>query len=714
MTSTNGRVTEDGDGGDEMKWQEVIRGGRGGTGRGGRSGRGGDGGRGRTPNQEDRKTQKPANTTILKNVATLLPINETPSNEQDGTKPMETETVNSQKKRALSMDKMEDETPDERTKTVQFDFSEKKCPPPGKYDHLTKEEIRALVKERGEQMIEESTVMETQMKIEFNIGNNVTKFSVRQLAVKVLEKMKAIDPTIALKSVQDKTTVWKDMAKLPSDEAFGTHFNVREETSPRGPRKVVVHCRLISTQKLGDIKFEANLLHYLRENKIWLNIDRFEMRRLASPGFFIDMHPRLTNLKQLHGSLSRVMERTRVKDPKILAEWRTKNPPISNTGDEIDRIVEGMHNPIPDFHLQSGRRAFGAGDSRVETDCLIVQSAAEDATYLKALLASVYENQEFNKGMFIPTGIHLIESPAVLCSLLRRHNKYLQAITAISIFGLKEEALDSPVTLDSGEVLDLKEFLLKYVPGLAGIEETNKSESEGKWFFMVKKAHLTKVTNFLDKHLKEVYEQFVNEEDLFPDFPYPRRAPAATSRAPHPVSTTVGTYASVLRAYSSNPQEDGDTSEDNQFNRAPERPRKRQAVQLVFDNSQFPKIQETAATSVPTTSTITTATPAAVNVDQKLADMEQRLQLQINSMQAAQDAQMKTILEKFEENVKTIVSSMESMMKNVHQMANLPLPPQMNNVQNPQTTGSHVGKDNTNMSSLADRVDNSSADETMN
>eukprot|EP00978_Attheya_sp_CCMP212_P003540 scaffold7427_cov54-Attheya_sp.AAC.2 len=80
------------------------------------------------------------------------------------------------------MDKTEDETPEECTNTVQFDFSEKKDPPPGKYDHLTKEEVRALVKERGEQMDETSTEMETQMKIEFNIGNNVTKFSVRQSA----------------------------------------------------------------------------------------------------------------------------------------------------------------------------------------------------------------------------------------------------------------------------------------------------------------------------------------------------------------------------------------------------------------------------------------------------------------------------------------------------------------------------------------------------
>eukprot|EP00978_Attheya_sp_CCMP212_P045590 scaffold352257_cov47-Attheya_sp.AAC.1 len=93
MTGTNGLVSDDGVGGDEMKWQEVIHGGRGGTGRGGRSGRGGDGGRSRTPHQEDRTTKKTESTTILKDVATLPPSNgQNGTNEQDGMTPMETET----------------------------------------------------------------------------------------------------------------------------------------------------------------------------------------------------------------------------------------------------------------------------------------------------------------------------------------------------------------------------------------------------------------------------------------------------------------------------------------------------------------------------------------------------------------------------------------------------------------------------------------------
>jgi hypothetical protein len=69
------------------------------------------------------------------------------------------------------------------------------------------------------------------MKIEFNMGNNITKYLVRQNAVKVLQKMKGIDATFSVKSVLD-TTMWKDMSKLPTNDEFGSHFNVREETPP--------------------------------------------------------------------------------------------------------------------------------------------------------------------------------------------------------------------------------------------------------------------------------------------------------------------------------------------------------------------------------------------------------------------------------------------------------------------------------------------------
>jgi len=732
MTGTNGVPIEDGARANEAPWQVATRG-RQGTGRGRSGGRGrgeGRGGRGET----SRETIKNNITNEETKESTVNPPSAAKtSNEQDGNEaPMDVETLNTQKKRSHSISEEKEPTQKDgnqdkhqtevnkatqetavnkatQQSEVELDYSDQAAKPTGKYAHLSKDEVKAMMKARGENMIEETGEMETQMKIEFNIGNNITKYSVRQNAVKVLEKMKAIDATFSVKSVHD-STVWKDMNTLPINDEFGTHFNVREETSPRGPKKIVMHCKMISKKKIGDIKFDANLIHFLRENKIWLVVDKFDMRRLGSPGFFIDMHPRLTNLTNLHEKLCLVMKRTQLKDKSIMDEWKAKNPP--KPANDLESMV-GCYNPIPDFHIQSGRRAFGAGEIRVQTDCLVVQSAAEDATYLKALLSSVYENQAFTKGMFVPAGIHLIESPTILCSLLRRHNKFLQETTAVTLFGMSTDSLDSPVTLDSGEVLDLKEFIMQYGPGITGIEETNKTESDGKWFIMTKKSKASAVTDFLDKHLKEIFDQFVNDEDLLPGFPYPRRAPANTSRGFRPASSTVGTYASVLRAYSSNPQEDGESGNtDKQYNQAPERPRKRQAVQILFDNNKdFPAIQETTTQQAPSVTPTPTTMSQTTNVDQKLADMEKRIQAQIQTMTAHQEAQMKHILSQFESNVQHIMEGMQAMMANVHQLANLPPPATIVLPKDTPETSPHAGSTvNNSMSSLAAQVNNSLAD----
>jgi hypothetical protein len=91
---------------------------------------------------------------------------------------------------------------------------------------------------------------------------------------------------------------------------------------------------MISKEKIGHIKFDANLIHFLRKNKIWLVVDKFDMRRLGSPSFFIDMHPRLTNLNTLDKKLFIVMKRTQLTDKSSMSQWKAKNPPKQATGQE--------------------------------------------------------------------------------------------------------------------------------------------------------------------------------------------------------------------------------------------------------------------------------------------------------------------------------------------------------------------------------------------
>jgi hypothetical protein len=73
----------------------------------------------------------------------------------------------------------------------------------------------------------------------------------------------------------------------------------------------------------------------------------------------------------------------------------------------MERIIAEHTHFIPKFNLHSGKRAFGAEASRVETVCIIIECTAQDAKYLKALLSSIYSNKECTCGMFVPSGIHL-------------------------------------------------------------------------------------------------------------------------------------------------------------------------------------------------------------------------------------------------------------------------------------------------------------------
>eukprot|EP00978_Attheya_sp_CCMP212_P025992 scaffold84687_cov61-Attheya_sp.AAC.5 len=316
------------------------------------------------------------------------------------------ETWNTQKKHTLSIDDVVEKKPPAKS-GIKLDFSEEKTGTTGKYDHLLSlEETKQCIKDRGDKMVEPTMTMETTAKIEFNLDANTTQFYVSQSTVQLFTKMKKIDP------MESPTQM------IPSDAAFDTHFNVREEYYPKGPRKVGVHFKLQSKTRMGDIKFESTFFNFLKQNHIYLKVDKFEMCKMALPGFLIvDIHPNFTNL---HEGLTRIMESTKVKDRTTINEWRAKNADRlnrKNSTNEIGKIIDGCRHTILTFHIHSGKRAFGT-----EALCLIIQCAEVDAQYIKALISSVYANREHDKGI---------------------HNKYLASVTAVPIFGLKASAMDN-------------------------------------------------------------------------------------------------------------------------------------------------------------------------------------------------------------------------------------------------------------------------------
>jgi hypothetical protein len=240
----------------------------------------------------------------------------TPSTENDG-KPQVEETATH--KAATNGNKGTEQAP-----TVTLDYSDKpkqaKSQNIGKYAHLTPAESKASIQEQGDKMIETKHNFLTTTKLEFNLATGITQFSVRQATTQVLLKMQSIDTTLKVKSTNDDKK-WTDINTLPSDPTlFSKHFNVREENPPRGAKQIVIHFILQTFKKFGDIKYDLGIFNYLKQERIYLKVDKFEMRKIATLGFLIDIHPHLINLTYLQEIMTEKMETTRMQDKRVIDE----------------------------------------------------------------------------------------------------------------------------------------------------------------------------------------------------------------------------------------------------------------------------------------------------------------------------------------------------------------------------------------------------------
>eukprot|EP00957_Ditylum_brightwellii_P024551 1853621-Ditylum_brightwellii.AAC.1 len=67
--------------------------------------------------------------------------------------------------------------------------------------------------------------------------------------------------------------------------------------------------------------------------------------------------------------------------------------------------MDTKENKIPKFVLFQCMKGWGEAPNRIESWAVIIQSTAEDASYLKILLSAVYDKMIMSKGNFVPQGM---------------------------------------------------------------------------------------------------------------------------------------------------------------------------------------------------------------------------------------------------------------------------------------------------------------------
>eukprot|EP00957_Ditylum_brightwellii_P115601 8817628-Ditylum_brightwellii.AAC.1 len=100
---------------------------------------------------------------------------------------------------------------------------------------------------------------------------------------------------------------------------------------------------------------------YLTQKKIFINVDQFGSKEVASPGCIIKIHPQIIRKEDLQKELSSSLQSFEIHDNKIICEWQQRKiaegPNIIDNDVTMDSDKEDhSHNIIPKFTLRTSSR----------------------------------------------------------------------------------------------------------------------------------------------------------------------------------------------------------------------------------------------------------------------------------------------------------------------------------------------------------------------
>ena len=442
-------------------------------------------------------------------------------------------------------------------------------------DTRIKDSVKTIMRHRGDRAVEKVTDKDTPVQVEFKVSTTTKSFNLREALGKLLTTMLAADPSVTIQD-KDGSNTWNDPNELPVGNSMNDHFVIRQDSPPYEKPKITIYFTIKSTLTVNDIKYSPHVLDHLKTYNIFLRPDRFHTAKVRSPGYFVDIAPRLIWKQDFTAELKKGIALTTFDDtnPVFREYYRDNNvPPGQPTP------------PLPPFYTHVNTRKFG----KVSAEVLTVTCAADDALYLKKILSTMAEQNQIRRGKFIPTGLHLITGPATVVNLLRNQNSYMDKLTVIPIEGIKSSVMDSG--LSKRIMLDNK--------GILSIERTSTTDEKGKWFVIITKTTEDSFQDYLDTTLKELLKN-APEDSLIEGYDAPRRAGAQKS------ANVLGSYAAILRK-TINPT---NSHKPHAYNAPTHRPRKRAHTNVILTHDTNTTTQgspqRTYASMVQDTATNTT------------------------------------------------------------------------------------------------------------
>lgn len=215
---------------------------------------------------------------------------------------------------------------------------------------------------------------------------------------------------------------------------------------PARARQIAVYFKLNSAKMVLDFKAKDAVFYLLNAHRAWLLVDSFQSESTGCAGTIMNRHPTLTwtsNLKQQIVNAMRDVVTDGSTDQLILEAFRGE--------------AQGGDTYVPKFEIVKKQVGFGIADGRVVTRTLKVHVQMELDSYTKEVMSAA-SDQNPELGLFVPAGYFKIAGVNSYKQLLSGQNKFMMEMRAIPIVGLKVEAADALVQVQTQEGVKPKQF----------------------------------------------------------------------------------------------------------------------------------------------------------------------------------------------------------------------------------------------------------------
>jgi hypothetical protein len=497
-----------------------------------------------------------------------------------------------------------------------------------------KSNLSKLSKEKLDEM--RSAMKMTKVSIIIRIPKEIpSDFSAAEVHTATIRELSKQDSNLVVLDSSGVNHV--NIHKAFTPEKYKQAFQPREKKFGNGTAQVSISHFVLSELESFN---KTLLLPFLQRNKVFIYFNQREgLEHFAAIGVFFGPHPELTWRQDIVERIEKTMKAD-------ISESECKE---INTNHQKPKIVISMV-PQQISNQKHSKTTSLALEIRVP--------AAHERIYLNILerlneRASTLEEDEVDitlddrLGQFFP--YHAKRSrPELFESLMRKQNSEMNSVSAIPLFGITPEVLDTEVTDKFGKTKQTRCWIYDN-PNVITMENTASSKELGKYMLVVQREYKEEVEDFIDN----LFEQFTEFENTTTPFKQPQRGGNSFRRKN---TSNIENYLNKLEA---KVNEELSFIEDDELSTSPPpRPRKMtisyaQATRrLSFKNDETDTNNRgemnSGATMATSMSTLTQST-----LDQAMEKMRQEHERSIEKLR--QD--MQTKIQSMENSIATAVIS---------------------------------------------------------